>query len=413
MVSHASQPTAIRTRLGVLVASHTATDIYAAFLPPMLGLLEVRCHLTPVQTASLLGVGSVASGVSQPLSAWVGDRLDSRSFGAIGLLLAAVCLSLLGAASSFGELLLLYIVGMIGVGIYHPVGASSMGQLSDQLPGAKRSLGVSFFFVAGMAGGVTGSLLAPRLVSQPGGFELLRYTMIPGLLLAGVLQLAIGRVPHRHHEHRTRRLDGREARQRWRMVGLLYVSNALRFTVNVTLFYLFVRWAQASFAAANPQWTDKQVADAAAAINGNLIGAAVFGMAIGGLASGALVRAGREKWPMVLVPLVFAPTIAAFPLVGIDVGYALAVLAGIGFASMIPVSLSLGQRLLPHRTSLASGMMLGGAWSVAVVGPIIAEWCLESPSLGLERTFALFAVLLAISGLLCLPLRRSVLEGAA
>jgi MFS family permease len=136
-------------------------------------------------------------------------------------------------------------------------------------------------------------------------------------------------------------------------------------------------------------------------------------MAIGGLVAGAVVRPGREKWPLVVVPLLGAPFVAIFPMAGIQAGYLLAVLAGIGFAAMIPVTMSVAQRLLPHRTSLASGMMLGGAWAVAVVGPVIAERCLEAPAIGLDRTFGLTAVLLALSGIVCLPLRRAVLAGPA
>jgi FSR family fosmidomycin resistance protein-like MFS transporter len=411
--SRDSTPTRLRTRIGVLLVSHTTVDVYSAFLPPLLGLLEVRCRLSPQQTALLLGVGSLSSGLSQPLAAWLSDRIDSRWFGALGLLLAAVCLSCLGMPRDFPTLLAVYVTGMIGVGMFHPVGASSAGQLADGLPGARRSLGLGLFFVFGMAGGTIGSMLAPRVAAQPDGFMLLRYAMLPGLLLAGALQLSIGRVAHRVADHASLAVGAAEIRTRWRLVGLLYVANALRFTVNITLFYLYVRWAQASFAADHPGWTDRQVADAAAATNGNLIAATVVGMAIGGLVAGAVVRPGREKWPLVVVPLLGAPFVAIFPMAGIQAGYLLAVLAGIGFAAMIPVTMSVAQRLLPHRTSLASGMMLGGAWAVAVVGPVIAERCLEAPAIGLDRRFGLTAVLLALSGIVCLPLRRAVLAGPA
>jgi len=60
---------------------------------------------------------------------------------------------------------------------------------------------------------------------------------------------------------------------------------------------------------------------------------------------------------------------------GVEVPFAIVatILTGMGFGAVIPVSISLAQRLLPHRTSLASGLMLGGAWMIAFVGPLVAE----------------------------------------
>jgi FSR family fosmidomycin resistance protein-like MFS transporter len=132
----------------------------------------------------------------------------------------------------------------------------------------------------------------------------------------------------------------------------------------------------------------------------------VLGMAIGGVMAGSLTRSGREKWHMVLVPLLCAPAIALFPLTGPRAGGALAVIGGVGAAAMVPVTISLGQRLLPHRTSLVSGLLLGGAWAVAILGPVLADHALRERSLGLGWTFAGVAVLLALSGLSALPFPR-------
>lgn len=409
-----TRPDGLLRRLATIVGSHTTVDLFAAIVPPLYGVLQVRCDLTPQQAAWLLGVGSLSSGLSQPISAWLSDRFDSRLFGAAGLAMAAVCLSCIGLADDFRSLLTLYIGGMIGVGIFHPVGASTMGQLADQFRGRKRSIGISVFFVAGMAGGITGSLIA-RQVATAGedGFSLLRFACIPGLIVAAILFVAIRRVPHRHHEHHLMRFQDAEIARRWYTIGLLLLGNALRFTVNMALVYLFVRWAEARVTGQHPLYTIGQVANHGAQIAGLLGALLVLGMAVGGLTAGTLVRQGREKWLLVAQPIIFAPIVALFGGASLLQGYALAVLAGIGFASMIPVTLSLAQRLLPHRTSLASGLMLGGAWTIAVVGPRLAEYCLGTLNLGLPRTFQLTAVLLAISGLVCLPLNSALLRRTA
>jgi hypothetical protein len=119
-------------------------------------------------------------------------------------------------------------------------------------------------------------------------------------------------------------------------------------------------------------------------------------MGAGGLVAGLLILPGREKRFFVLIPLLMAPAIALFPLSGRAGSYALAVAAGIGYAAVLPLGISLAQRLLPHRTSLASGLMMGGAWSVAMFAPPAAQWSLSV--LGLDRSFMVVACLLALSG---------------
>ncbi len=397
-------------RLVAIIASHWLVDVYSAFIPPLLGVLEIRCDLTNAQTAWLLGIGSLTSGLSQPLAAWLSDKMDSRICGALGLAFAAVCLSCIGLADSYATLLPLYILGMIGSGVYHPIGAASMGQFAEQLSGGRRALGISVFHAAGTFGGIIGSILVTRVTIHPGGFDLLRWFMIPGLFGALALHLLIRHASHRHHHHRTLRFSDHEIAQRWRAVALLYFSNAMRFTVNMAMIYMVVRWTQDIVSRGRPAMTQDDIALAAAPINGNINAMLIAGMLIGGIGGGAMIRAGREKWPMVLVPIAFAPCIAFMPFANVMIGYALAIGSGIAFAGMVPVSISLAQRLLPHRTSLASGLMLGGAWALAFIGPRAAEWCMSSAGLSLASTFVLTAVMLVVSSLVCLPLNAALLR---
>ncbi|HVP73143.1 MAG TPA: MFS transporter [Phycisphaerales bacterium] len=412
-VVDATARSGVGTRLAAVIVSHALVDVYSAFIAPLLGVLEIRCKLTAVQAAWLLGIGSLTSGFSQPIAAWLSDRVDSRLCGALGLGLAAICLSAIGLADSYWTLLPLYVLGMIGSGIYHPIGAASMGQLASRFPGNRRAIGISVFHAAGMIGGITGSIISTRIATEPGGFDLLRWLMIPGIVAAFALHMLIRGTSHRHHQHREMRFVDGEIHERWRTVFMLYISNAIRFTVNMALVYLFVRWSQEVIAQRHPSFTNAQVAADAAPINGNLNAMLLVGMLIGGISAGALVKAGREKWPMILVPLLFAPCIALMPRAGIGVGYGLAVGCGLAFAAMVPVSISVAQRMLPHRTSLASGLMLGGAWALAFIGPRAAEWCMASAGLSLTTTFTLTAALLATSSLVCLPMDSNLLHCSA
>lgn len=390
----------------LIMLSHTLVDTYSGIVPASLGVIRKAWQMTDLQTAWLLGVGSLASGLAQPIFAWVSDRANTRLFGGLGLAIAAVTISCLGAAQHQVSLFAFYVFGMVGVGMFHPIGASTIGQLNP----LHRSRAMSAFFVAGMAGHVSGALVGPRLLTTANGFHWLPLFLFPGVLVASLLYRNIASIEHRGRSKRVSRGSATD-RSAWSAIGLLYVSSALRFAVNMALIYLFVQWMETLIAREFPAYADDRVTDIAAPLAGNLNAAMIVGMALGGLTAGWVIPHGREKWPMVGVPILFAPCIACFPLGARGMAYGLAFGAGIAFASMVPITLALAQRLLPHRSSLASGMMLGGAWALALIGPTAAEWGIRNH--GIEATFYGTAAVLAISGLVLLPIDNRTIRRSA
>ncbi len=391
-------------RMAAILGSHSLVDIYSAFVPALLGLLEVRCGLSMQQSATLLGVGSICSGLAQPLAAWFNDRFDSRATAACGLLGCAACLSSIGWVSRFSTLIVLYAFGMFASGAFHPAAAATMGHLG----GRRRSLGVSLFFVAGMIGWGFGNVMAPRLVGQLHGFHWLTLCMVPGLAAAVGLQFAIRRVPHRVANHGRVDLVPPNVGQRWMMVALLFLASAIRFSVNMALMFLCVRYIHGLSAGMHDGWTAEQIAVESAPLVGNLNAMMIVGMGCGGLLAGIILPQGREKWPMVLLPIVVSPAVYFLPRFGLNAAYLLSAIAGFGFASMVPISMAVAQRLLPHRTSMASALTLGGAWAMAFVGPQFARWSLER--FGLVDTYSWVALALVVSGLVILPLRSSLVR---
>src|SRR5262249_51131002 len=83
-------------RLNVLVFAHAVTDFLSFVIIPLMTVLKGRVSFDAEHGAILLGVGSVASGVVQPIVAWVSDRFDTRWLGTLGLAVAAVAIGLVG-----------------------------------------------------------------------------------------------------------------------------------------------------------------------------------------------------------------------------------------------------------------------------------------------------------------------------
>lgn len=421
-----------RLRLWTPIAAHSVTDFLSFVAVALMPLLAVRLGMTVEQKALLLGLGAAASGAVQPLVAWFSDRFDSRATGTGGLVIAAVCVGLLGFAGSFVELLALYFVAVLGVGAFHPASAAAVGALA----GRRRSAMVSVFFLFGMLGGIGGNVLSPMYVNAAGalsgaegeaatdaGLRALIWFAPPALVMAAALAWAIHPVSHRrgdaHAAHHG--LSREQRRRRWGAVWLLYACNVIRFTVNQMLVYLLIEWAERlTRVRAGVGALDVHLGQRASELNGPMQASLQVGMGFGGLGLGLLLSSRLEKGAFVLVPLIGAAAIAALPhtdarldagllAVAVPAGL-LAAVAGFGFGALVPVSMALGQRLLPHRTSLASGLLLGGSWSVAFIGPQIARLIHRGQDANLETGFLVAGAMLVFSSALALALPRSLMR---
>ncbi|HZW08894.1 MAG TPA: MFS transporter [Phycisphaerales bacterium] len=392
--------------LAATAGSHAVIDFFSALIIPIMSVLEGRLEMTHAQGALILAVGSLCSGFVQPLVAWLSDRLDQRMLGPISFAVAVIATSLVGRVQSYEQLMLVQIVGTLGIGAFHPVAAAAMGRLS----GRRRSLGVSVFFCAGIAGGVAGHLSSPLIAGRLGMGAYL-WLMIPGLLACLALAWAVRRVSHRPQDADAlwAAWPAGESAARWRAVWVLYFGNVLRFTVNMMLIQLFIRWSEHAALSRDPGAVlDEAGREAASLINGPIQAAMQVGMAVGGLSAGAFLRRHHEKGALIAVPAAGALAVAAFPFAGgVWAPYALSLATGVGFAGVVPVTIALAQRLLPHRTGLASGLMMGGAWGFAGVGPPLAQWI--DLRWGLSTAFIAAAALLFVAGLLSTALPAKLL----
>lgn len=408
----------VGTRFLALNLSHIIIDVYPIFFASLMLVFKERLGLTAWQMVMIFATGPIVSGLPQVFFAWVTDRLDSRICGWFGLSLGAVCICSIGLAPNFWVLWGLQVAGMLGTGMYHPIGAALAGQIGGaiQPPGTGgRAWGVGMFYTAGMVGGFVGSLLCTRMTAAFGLLSLL-WLVIPGLLAAAALYSATHRFPHRHANHHElhRAIPASEVRERRFAVGLLFVGNVLRFTVNTGLPVLFVIWAERRLPSDIARATN---------LNGNLLAALAVGMGIFGITARRWSPVGREKGPMLALTLVGAVIVGAAGFAGTWLGegamYLMVAASAMGFSAVIPTTISIAQRLLPGRTGLASGLMLGTAWSVSAVAPALAQLFFggvnlanapELQSWRIDIAFVGFASLLIISALLTWAIPSDLLK---
>jgi FSR family fosmidomycin resistance protein-like MFS transporter len=372
----------------------------------------------------VFALNPVVSGLSQPIFAFLTDRWNTRIFGPLGLLVGGVAISAVGWVRSYEALIALQVVGMIGVGVYHPVGSAVAGRLGrDALSGSPRrarSMGLSVFFAGGMLGGVVGPPLASAIAGiGPHGMEWLLVLAIPAIVGSAAMWAATQRVAHRSDRLiLSAPAHGSPAPlanvgARWATVWLLYCTNSLRFMNNTGLYYLFTAWA----AARNH--------DAAAASHSAawLLAATSLGMGIVGIVVGWVSPAGKEKRLLVVTGFIGAPLGAVMPWLDWQAMLVVATLASMCQFAAIPLSIGLAQRLLPHATGFTGSLLMGCGWAVAAVAPLGLSRLLNPERFvglkgatgltGLELGFAAMGGCLLLSGLLSLLLPRRLLEESA
>ena len=409
----------------VITSSHALVDVFPMFITSLMIVLQHRLALTGWQETVVWVATPVFSGAFQPLFAWLGDRYDTRLAGPLGLAIAAVCIGSIGFAQNFWQLVALQVVGVIGVGMYHPAAAAVAGQTGARLRHG-RGFAISVFIAAGMVGHTLGPLAATR-VNDWLGMTWLAWIIPPALVVAVLLHRVVRHAPHRPHNHHALQaaMSVAETRSRWYATILLSAQNGLRFIVNIGLFIMFSYWAYSRI---------PDDPDAAAILNGNLNAAMTIGMGVGALLGGRLLRPGAEKIGFAVTAFGGAIFVGVINIAGVwghatfdgwlefAPVYVAALLAAVGFFAPIPASIGLGQRLLPSHTGLVTSLLMGVGWMVgalsrpfssALLGGIKLDEAETLTGQTLNRAFLGFAVLLVAAGVIALLMPGRTLREAA
>jgi FSR family fosmidomycin resistance protein-like MFS transporter len=311
--------------------------------------------------ATLATTLSLAASVVQPVMGFLSDRYGKRAFVVLGPLLSAVFLSLIGAAPTFGILMMFLILGGLGSAVFHPPGASMAARISE---GKGSGLRMSIFSLGGSLGWAVGPLVAVGIVGAF-GMERLWLAMIPGIFLALVAYPLLppkmgggqARLPPSPRSV-LRRLKG--------PLGLLLgISVVGAFTQRV-----FLTMAPIIAARAGASETT------GAFLLSLYLGTQTLGTLMGGVLSDRIDR-GR---------LLAALTLLSFPAHFLAVSlapgempaYVMACAAGLFGMAMMPAIVVKAQELLPDSAAVGSGIVMGLAWGLGSLGVLgtgaLGDW---------------------------------------
>jgi FSR family fosmidomycin resistance protein-like MFS transporter len=358
------------TALAVFLALvHTVNDAITAILGALLPTLQARFDASPTLLAVMVATFWIASSLTQPIFGSLAEDVGLRLIGALGVVFAALFLSLIGVAPVLALVFALLVVGGLGSAALHPVGMTIAGGPTVR----NRALGVGFFATGGMIGFALGPLLILYVVSRF-GTGATPWLMVPGLLLgAAVYFLLPIWEPH-----------GR------RPLRALFDWSLMRGPLGaLALGGSFAAVAFVTFTSSVPLWLVREHGYATdAALIGWTLAVFALGAGTGSLLGGALApHLGR---PLTIVGSLLLAVVPLASLLVVEPGsipfFAAAAAAGALLYTSSPVTVVVAQDLAPQAPAAASGMIVG--MTSAVAGVLYVGLGRLQQSIGLDAGIA-------------------------
>lgn len=341
-------------RLLGLSWAHFLNDGAANYLPGVLPAVLIATGL-PVSLAGTLMAALLVGQGMQPLTGMLCDKFGGRSFIIAGLAGTSLCGALVGFAPDYWTLMLLLAVIGLSNSMFHPQALVVVRGLAGRQHGSATSL----FLVGGEIGRGLWPVLASWVVTLSGlGF--LWVLGLPALFTLLFIPMLAPPVPPRRRS---------ASPIRWR-THLQPLSVLVAFsTLRALLIYAISTFVPLLWHARGGSLTE------GAAFITTLMVVGIIGNLGGGRLSD---RIGRRR--LVVVGMALGTLAMVFfmfshgPWAWVCMG-----LAGIFIFATLPLTILMGQDVVPENRSFGSGVVLGlanalGALGMMALGPVAGAW---------------------------------------
>ncbi len=387
--------------MALLALAHAVTDSYGnSFLSPIFPLLAAQMGLSMAMVGGLSTVIGLCGSLGQPLLGYLTDRRSRLCMVALGPAVAAVGCGMVPHMPSYGWLLVCLLITGIGIGAFHPQGAS----LARQASGGG-SLAMSAFTVGGNIGfGL--APLAASLAVRTLGLPHLHWVAVPGLLLAAAMWREFGGSGVPVSRRFGGPISGPTADRRIAVrrpptahcrtsLAFLTASVAVRAAVQVGMtiflpFYLMTHGLPG---------IDRVAA------KGLAVSAFLLANAFAGPLGGHLCDRWGRKPVMLWSFLLAAPALLlAFQLSGYW-GLGTLALGGFVLALPHPANVIMAQEMMPESAGIAASLITGLAWGIALL--LMLPLGIVADHLGVLTVLRFLALLPLLGVPLVLPVFRS------
>ncbi|HEC22552.1 MAG TPA: MFS transporter [Chloroflexi bacterium] len=381
--------------LWALTLSHFIVDFFSGAVPILLAAQTAPLELTPAQIGVLAFGYRLSSSVTQPLFGLFADRRRAPLLALAGVLWNGVFIGLAGLAGHFGVLLGLLVIAGLGSAAFHPPGGAGVPYI---IAPERRGTAMSIFLLGGNSGYAFGPLAAGFIFTAFGPHGALSFT-VAALLIGPLLFFLL----------RGLRYEGsasppdRSARPAQPGTARLRESVPLMGVGVLALVILLRQWASESVSVYLPQYFLAQGYNLAFA--GNVSFVMRIMASLGSFVAGYLAdRVGRNR---VIVIGLLASAPALYALLHVTDGwvFALAGVQGLLRNASLPLTLLIGQELLPDRPGMMTGLTIGFTFIMGGIGTALTG--LVAEHVGLAATLNWLPLLLLLSGLAAMGLPAS------
>ena len=161
--------------------AHLSHDIFSSFLAPLLPLLIAKLDMS-LFMAAFLDIARRIPALFNPFFGLIAEKTGVKYFVILTPAITAICMSLIGLASSYTILFILLFVAGISAALFHVPSPTMIKESS----GDKVGTGMSFFMVGGELARTIGPLVATAAVSVwglEGIYKLMPLGIIASLIL--------------------------------------------------------------------------------------------------------------------------------------------------------------------------------------------------------------------------------------
>lgn len=361
---------------------HFVNDTYTGFVNPIMPYIAANLGISMAIATLVLSISNIFSSLLQPIFGFFADNMLKRAFIFWGLIMTSIFLPLITVAPNVYILVLFIILGSLGSSFYHPQSSGFVSKFAGCDDKGARCMGQ--FISMGSIGFALGPLIATRIIDHD--MTKMPFTSLIGLLLASVMFLFVpklsGLYPKPEHKDFIKTFKVILTNKTMLLLMTLSMMKVLVTTSCCTLLPFL--------------WRNEMMYSPA--YIGNALCAFVLAGGIGSLAS----RSIEVKWgtknllyfsmiatlPMLLL---FYYTYLNHPIIS------LITFVIIGFTTMLaqPVTMVMGQKILPEYKSIVAGFMNGFAWGIVAVSLSLIGLCAQK--FGITNVLLVLSVIPAVS----------------
>ncbi len=380
------QPALQASVLIAVSVAHLLNDIMTHVIPAMLTLLQNAFQLSYTQLGAIVMVNMISTSFIQPVFGYISDRKPIFWLMSAGTLTAGLGLVLLAVAPSYLWVLAAVALSGIGAAAFHPEAGRTVYLASGQ----NKGFGQSVFQVGGNIGQSLGPLMIPLFLvyTGVGGSWLFIFIALLGSwLVYRTIPWVKQRVAIENRESTT----VRKGPDRVYSAMLLTIVTILRSTVVVGLSSFLPLYYV-------------NILDMDIGLANTYIFIFLFAGSVGTFLGGPAADKWGNKKMMVWTMLLSIPFLIWLPYARGGIAILVITILGFFLLSTTAISVVYGQKMMPGKVGMVTGLMIGFAYGTAGVGISLLGYLADI--WGISIMFSILSVLLIIGFILTLFLPK-------